>query len=40
MTVSEIKKKYGKEKLDKLCKKKRSRGLPKEGEAQRIKSIN
>lgn len=37
MTVSEIKKKYGKQKLVDLCKKKRAEALPQKGLAQRIR---
>lgn len=36
MTVGELKKKYGKEKLVDLCKKKRKQALPKDGKARRI----
>lgn len=39
MTVSEIVKKDGKEKLQKLCKTKRKEALPKKGKAQRVKSL-
>lgn len=37
MTVGEIKKKYGKQKLEELCRKKRKEALPKKGKAQRIR---
>lgn len=37
VTVGELKKKYGDEKLKKLCAKKRREALPKDGKAQRIK---
>ena len=36
MTVSELKKKKGKEYLEKLCKKKRKEALPKDGKARQI----
>lgn len=36
MTVVELRKKYGSKKFDELCKKKRTRGLPKDGRAQSI----
>lgn len=35
-TVGEIKSKYGKQKLEELCKKKRNQALPKGGKARRI----
>ena len=37
MTVSELKKKYGNEKLEKMCRKKRSKGLPVKGKARNIR---
>ena len=37
MTVGELKKKYGPEKLKQLCKKKRTTALPKDGKARRIR---
>lgn len=37
VTVGELKKKYGKKKLDELCKKKRKEALPKKGKAKRIR---
>jgi hypothetical protein len=36
MTVAELKEKYGKEKLENMCKKKRKQGLPKGGKPTRI----
>lgn len=37
MTVGELKKKYGKEKLQQMCRKKRSKGLPQKGQPRRVK---
>lgn len=36
VTVGELKKKHGKQKLEELCNKKRKKGLPKKGRPQRI----
>lgn len=36
MTADELKKKFGKSKLDELCKRKRRNALPKNGIAQRL----
>jgi hypothetical protein len=38
ITVGELKKRYGKKKLDELCKRKRKTALPKKGRAVQIKS--